>query len=147
MRGNLIPAGLDGLAAMDRRHQRHQHPCHWVWTGYSQVECSEWTGYKRDCEHNGRQQSCTLGSMWRSGLPGLTPHAYILIADTIVTRTLVMSKSESRLKQLRSTVRLSAVVTTLADSQRRMQTSGRSRDSRAGIFFPNLNWAHDSGVI
>ena len=23
--GNLIPAGLDGLAAMDRRHQHHQH--------------------------------------------------------------------------------------------------------------------------
>ena len=23
-----------------------------------------WTGYKRDCEHNGRQQPCTLGSMW-----------------------------------------------------------------------------------
>ena len=106
------------------------------------------------------------------------------------TRTLVMSESESRLKQMvglpqivyaqrivntgaarpelwydarlptletkatqllcaskRSTVRLSAVVTTLADSQRRMQTSGRSRDSRAGIFFPNLKWAHDSGVI
>ena len=41
------------------------------------------------------------------------------------------------LKQTRSTVRLSAVVTTLADSQRGlrgMQTSGRSRDSRADIF-------------
>ena len=25
MRGNLIPACLDGLAAMDRRHQHHQH--------------------------------------------------------------------------------------------------------------------------
>ena len=25
MRGNLIPAGLDGLAAMDWRHQHHQH--------------------------------------------------------------------------------------------------------------------------
>ena len=38
--------------------------------------------YKRDSEHNGRQQPCTLGSMWRSGLPGLTPHPYILIADS-----------------------------------------------------------------
>ena len=73
------------------------------------------------------------------GLPGLNTYPS--------TGTLVMSKSESRLKQIRSTVRLSAVVTTLADSQRRMQTSGRSRDSRAGIFFLNLNWAHDSGVI
>ena len=42
------------------------------------------------------------------------------------------------MKQTRSTVSLSAVVTTLADSQRRMQTSGRSRDSRAGIFFSEL---------
>ena len=25
MRGNLIPAGLDGLVAMDRLHQHHQH--------------------------------------------------------------------------------------------------------------------------
>ena len=25
MHGNLIPAGLDGLAAMDRLHQHHQH--------------------------------------------------------------------------------------------------------------------------
>ena len=25
MLGNLIPAGLDGLAAMDRRHQHHRH--------------------------------------------------------------------------------------------------------------------------
>ena len=25
MRGNLIPAGLDGLAAMDRRYQHQQH--------------------------------------------------------------------------------------------------------------------------
>ena len=25
MLGNLIPAGLDGLVAMDRRHQHHQH--------------------------------------------------------------------------------------------------------------------------
>ena len=25
MRGKLIPAGLDGLAAMDRRHQHHQY--------------------------------------------------------------------------------------------------------------------------
>ena len=41
--------------------------------------------------------------------------------------------SESRLKQANSTVRLSAVVTTLADSQHGMQTSGLSRDSRAGI--------------
>ena len=50
-----------------------------------------------------------------------------------LTRTLVMSKS--RLKLTRSTVRPSAVVTTLTDSQRHMQTSGSSRDSRAGIFF------------
>ena len=54
------------------------------------------------------------------------------------TRTLVMS--ESRLRQKRSTVRLSAVVTTLADSQRGMQTSGRSGDSRAGIFFEVQTW-------
>ena len=120
--------------AKARRHQRRQHPCHWVWTGWSRAECRDWTGYKRDCEHNGRQPPCTLGSMWRR-------HALTARTDTYrSTQILVMSESESRLKQTRSTVRLSAVVTTLAScrhhtSQRRMQTSGRSRDSCAGIFF------------
>ena len=29
----LSPAGWDWLVAKARRHQRSQHPCHWVWTG------------------------------------------------------------------------------------------------------------------
>ena len=38
MRGNLIPAGLDGLAAMDRRHHYHQHigsavDLYWYYSG------------------------------------------------------------------------------------------------------------------
>ena len=61
-------------------------------------------------------------------LPGLTPHAYIPI-DSNTGHARVETEAD------KSTVRLSAVVTTLADSQRRMQTSGRSRDSRAGILF------------
>ena len=126
----LSPASWDWLVAKAQRHQCSQHPSHWVWTGLSRAECRDWTGYKRDCEHNGRLPPCTLGSMWR--------HARTAQTDTPCIHTDRLehwSESESRLKQTRSTVRLSAVVTTLADSQRRMQTSGRSRDSRAGIFF------------
>ena len=81
------------------------------------------------------------------GLPGLTPHAYIPIdSNTGHVRVRVETEADKD-SLLRSTVRLSAVVTTLADSQRGMQTSGRSRDSRAGIYFdsnfrgPNLKWA------
>ena len=50
--------------------------------------------------------------------------------ETKATQLLCASK--------RSTVRLIAAVTTLADSQCRMQTSGRSRDSRTCIFFSEL---------
>ena len=40
MHGNLISAGLDGLAAMDRQHQHYQHTCSGFvlvlpWSGFS----------------------------------------------------------------------------------------------------------------
>ena len=60
-----------------------------------------------------------------TGLPGLTPHAYIQI-DSDACQVVI-----SKLKQTRRAVRLSAVVTT--DSQRGMQTSGSTGNSLAGF--------------
>ena len=112
------PAGWDGLVAKAWRHQHHQHPCHWVWTGQPRAEWRNWTGYKRNCEHNGRQQPCTLESMWLHAWTDRTDTPYAHMPIDLNTGDVRLTR-----KQTSSTVRLSAVVTT--DSQCGMQTSGR----------------------
>jgi hypothetical protein len=48
----LFQGVADGLAAMARRHQRHQHPCRWFLTGYWQRMCiqvaCQWPLWKCD---------------------------------------------------------------------------------------------------
>ena len=61
---------------MARSQQHLWHPCHCVWTGLWPGECSDWTGYRADCEHSGQaseqRQPCSWGSM-RHGLPTALP--------------------------------------------------------------------------
>ena len=58
-------------AEIDKQERKHSM---WEPTDMSQAaySCKNWTGYKRDCEHNGRQPPCTLGSMWRHARTALT---------------------------------------------------------------------------
>ena len=75
--------------------------------------------------------------------PRLTPYAYIPIDS-------IMSESESRLKQTRSTVRLSAVVTTLADNRKRVAALGthvRVFFSRSELELGPRLWSDMTGYI
>ena len=69
----LIPAGWNGLVAKARRHQRGQHPCHEQNAVIGLVASA--TASIMAGSRLVRWEVC--GTM--PGLPGLTPHAYILI--------------------------------------------------------------------